>query len=27
LAEAQRTGRPILIISGAPQCHNVPGVW
>jgi len=27
LAEAQRTGKPILITSGAPQCHNVPGVW
>jgi hypothetical protein len=27
LAEAQRTGRPILLISGVPQCHNVPGVW
>ena len=27
LAEAQRTGKPILLISGAPQCHNVPGVW
>ena len=27
LAEAQRTGRPILLVSGAPQCHNVPGVW
>jgi len=27
LAEAQRTGKPILLISAAPQCHNVPGVW
>ena len=27
LAEARRTGRPILLISGVPQCHNVPGVW
>jgi len=27
LAEAQRTGKPILLTSGAPQCHNVPGVW
>ncbi|MDA1053745.1 MAG: hypothetical protein O3C40_25130 [Planctomycetota bacterium] len=27
LAEAQRTGRPILLVSGAPQCHGVPGVW
>ncbi len=27
LAEAPRTGRPILLVSGAPQCHGVPGVW
>ncbi|MBC8351640.1 MAG: hypothetical protein H8E66_06605 [Planctomycetes bacterium] len=27
LAEAQRTGRPILLVSGAPQCHGVPGIW
>ena len=27
MAEAQRTGKPILLVSGAPQCHNVPGVW
>lgn len=27
LAEAERTGRPILLVSGAPQCHGVPGVW
>ena len=27
MAEAQRTGRPILLVSGAPQCHGVPGVW
>ena len=27
LAEAQRTGKPILLIAGVPQCHNVPGVW
>ena len=27
LAEAERTGKPILLISAAPQCHNVPGVW
>ena len=25
LAEAERTGKPILLISAAPQCHNVPG--
>lgn len=27
LAEAQRTGRPILILSAAPHCHNVSGMW
>ncbi len=27
LAEAKRTGRPILLMSGAPQCHGVPGMW
>ena len=27
LAEAERTGKPILLVSAAPQCHNVPGVW
>lgn len=27
LTEAERTGKPILLISAAPQCHNVPGVW
>jgi len=27
LAEAQRTKRPILLVSAAPHCHNVPGVW
>ena len=26
-AEAKRTGKPILLMSAAPQCHNVPGVW
>ncbi|MEC9092823.1 MAG: hypothetical protein VX438_08980, partial [Planctomycetota bacterium] len=25
LAEAQRTGKPILLLSAAPQCHSVPG--
>lgn len=24
---AQKTGRPILLLSAAPHCHNVPGVW
>ncbi|MCH2184213.1 MAG: thioredoxin family protein, partial [Mariniblastus sp.] len=23
LAEAKRTGKPILLVSAAPQCHNV----
>jgi hypothetical protein len=27
LAEAKRTKRPILLMSAAPQCQNVPGVW
>ena len=27
LAEAKRTGRPILILSAAPQCQGVPGMW
>ena len=27
LAEAKRTNRPILLVSGAPHCHGVPGVW
>jgi hypothetical protein len=27
LAEAQRTNRPIMLVSAAPQCHEVPGVW
>ena len=27
LAEAKRTNRPILFMSAAPQCQNVPGVW
>lgn len=26
-AEAVRTGRPILLISAAPHCHEVPGIW
>jgi len=26
-AEAERTGRPILLQSAAPQCHEVPGIW
>jgi len=27
LAEASRSQRPILLVSGAPHCHGVPGVW
>ena len=27
LAEAKQSGRPILLVSGAPQCLGVPGVW
>ena len=26
-AEFKRRGKPILLVSGVPQCHNVPGVW
>jgi hypothetical protein len=27
LAEAQRSGRPILLVSGAPHCQGVSGIW
>jgi ABC-type sugar transport system substrate-binding protein len=27
LAEAKRTGKPILFLSAAPSCGGVPGVW
>lgn len=27
LREAERSGRPILLIAGAPSCSGVPGVW
>jgi hypothetical protein len=27
LKEAQRTGRPILLVSAAPHCSGVSGVW
>ena len=27
LTEAQRTGKPIMLVSAVPQCHSVPGVW
>jgi hypothetical protein len=25
--EAARTARPILLVSGTPHCHEVPGQW
>ena len=27
LAEAKRTGKPILFITAAAQCRGVPGMW
>lgn len=27
LVEAARTGKPILLISAAPHCHNISGIW
>lgn len=27
LAEAHRTQRPILLLSAAPQCGGIPGLW
>ena len=27
LAEAKRTGKPILFITAAAQCSGVPGMW
>ena len=27
LKEAKRSSRPILLVSGAPHCLGVPGVW
>ena len=27
LAQAQITQRPILLLSAAPQCAGVPGMW
>ena len=26
-AEAARTGRPILLLSAAPHCHGISGIW
>ncbi len=25
--EAKRTGRPILLVAAAPQCHGISGLW
>lgn len=27
LGEAKRTGKPILLVSGAPHCHSISGIW
>lgn len=27
LEEARKTGRPILLVSAAPHCLGVPGIW
>jgi hypothetical protein len=27
IREAQRTGRPILLVAGAPHCAGVSGIW
>ncbi|MEM7316499.1 MAG: hypothetical protein AAF497_25470 [Planctomycetota bacterium] len=27
LAEARRSGRPIMFVSAAPHCHGVSGIW
>jgi len=27
LTEAHRTGKPILLVSAAPHCHNISGIW
>ena len=27
LAAASRTGRPILLVSAAPHCNHISGVW
>jgi hypothetical protein len=26
-AEAKRSGKPILLLSAAPHCHDISGVW
>ena len=27
LAVAKTTGRPILLVSAAPHCHGISGIW
>ena len=27
LAEAKRSNRPVFLVSAAPQCEAVPGIW
>ena len=27
LAVAKSTGRPILLVSAAPHCHGISGIW
>lgn len=27
MAEARRTGRPIMYLTATPQCNGVPGMW
>lgn len=27
LQQARQTGRPILLVAAAPQCHGVSGIW
>ena len=27
LEQAGRSGRPLFLMSGAPRCHDVPGLW
>lgn len=27
LSEAKRTGKPILLVSGAPHCRGISGIW
>ncbi len=27
LAEAKKSGRPILLIAAAPHCHGISGIW